>query len=57
MKEMDDTMALIFGYGKYGYHGKGVAMIELNKVFVEVTRCVSLRFGQLELTFEVVEEI
>jgi cytochrome P450 len=37
LKEMDDTMALIFGYGKYGCLGKGVAMIELNKVFVEVS--------------------
>jgi len=37
LKEMDDTMALIFGYGRYGCLGKGVAMIELNKIFVEVS--------------------
>jgi cytochrome P450 len=37
LKEMDDMMGLIFGYGKYGCLGKGVAMIELNKVFVEVS--------------------
>jgi cytochrome P450 len=37
LKEMDDIMALIFGSGRYGCLGKGVAMIELNKVFVEVS--------------------
>jgi cytochrome P450 len=36
-KEMDDTMGLIFGFGKYTCLGKGVAMLELNKVFVEVS--------------------
>jgi cytochrome P450 len=41
LKEMDDTMTLIFGFGKYTCLGKGVAMIELNKVFVEVS-CSSL---------------
>jgi cytochrome P450 len=35
-KEMDNTMGLIFGYGKYGCLAKGVAMIELNKILVEV---------------------
>lgn len=33
---MDDRMRLIFGFGKYSCFGKGVAMIELNKVFIEV---------------------
>ena len=42
LKEMDDTMALIFGYGKYGCLGKGVAMVELNKIFVEVSRACLL---------------
>lgn len=37
LKEMEDTLALIFGYGKYGCLGKGVAMVELNKIFVEVS--------------------
>ncbi len=35
-KEMDDRVGLIFGFGKYSCLGKGVAMIKLNKVFVQV---------------------
>jgi cytochrome P450 len=37
LKQMDDRMGLSFGFGKYSCLGKGVAMIELNKVFVEVS--------------------
>lgn len=36
LKKMDDRMGQIFGFGKYKCLGKGVAMIELNKVFIEV---------------------
>ena len=34
---MEATMELVFGYGRWQYLGKNVALIELNKVFVEVT--------------------
>ena len=37
LKEMEDTVALIFGFGKYGCMGKGLALMELNKIFVEVS--------------------
>jgi cytochrome P450 len=43
LKEMDSTLELIFGYGKYKCLGSNVALMELNKVFVEVctaSRCV-----------------
>ncbi len=50
-KEQYDKMArvvdLIFGYGKFKCLGRTVAMIELNKVFVEVrdTKCSTLKIG------------
>ena len=34
---MKATMELVFGYGRWQYLGKNVALIELKKVFVEVT--------------------
>lgn len=37
LKEMDDRMGLIFWLGKYSCLGKEMAMIELNKVLLEVT--------------------
>lgn len=37
LKEMDSALELIFGYGKYKCLGSNVAMMELNKVFVEVS--------------------
>lgn len=37
LKEMEATAGLIFGYGKWQCLGRDVAMLELNKVFVEVS--------------------
>ena len=36
IKEMESTLELIFSYGKYQCLGKSLAMMELNKIFVEV---------------------
>jgi cytochrome P450 len=38
LKRMQKTLDLVFGYGKYQCLGKPVAMLELNKVFFEVSR-------------------
>jgi len=38
LKEMDARVGLVFGYGKWQCLGRDVALMELNKVFVEVSR-------------------
>ncbi|KAJ9615092.1 hypothetical protein H2200_001166 [Cladophialophora chaetospira] len=38
LKEMERNNDLVFGYGKYQCLGKPVALMELNKVFVELLR-------------------
>ncbi|RDW73551.1 hypothetical protein BP6252_07458 [Coleophoma cylindrospora] len=38
LKEMENTLELVFSYGKYQCLGKNIAMMELNKVFVELLR-------------------
>lgn len=38
LKEMEDTVDLVFGYGRWQCLGRNVALMELNKVFVEVRR-------------------
>jgi cytochrome P450 len=37
LREMEATLELIFGYGRWQCLGRNVAFIELNKVFVEVS--------------------
>ncbi|KAK0644133.1 cytochrome P450 [Cercophora newfieldiana] len=38
LREMEITVGMAFGYGKFQCLGKDVAMMELNKVFVELVR-------------------
>ena len=40
--EMRRVAELVFGYGRWGCAGKMIAFLELNKVFVEVSRPFSL---------------
>lgn len=37
LREMDGTVELVFGYGRWQCLGRNVAFMELNKVFVEVS--------------------
>ena len=43
IKEMDATLELVFAYGRWQCLGKNVAMLELNKMFVEVRCLMDLR--------------
>ena len=36
LKEMEATLELVFGYGRYQCLGRNLALMELNKIFVEV---------------------
>jgi cytochrome P450 len=37
LENMEKSVALVWGYGKYSCLGKGIAYLELNKVFFEVS--------------------
>ena len=37
LEKMEKSVALVWGYGKYSCLGKGIAYLELNKVFFEVS--------------------
>ena len=37
-KEMERTMELVFGSGRWGCLGKSIVLVELDKIFVEVSR-------------------
>jgi cytochrome P450 len=39
IREHEQTLELIFAFGKYQCLGRNVALMELNKVFVEVSEC------------------
>lgn len=56
LKEMESTLELIFSYGKYQCLGKNIAIMELNKIFVEVSEPILHRctadLGQLLRHFD-----
>lgn len=37
LKDMESTLELVFGYGRYQCLGKSLALMQLNKIFVEVS--------------------
>lgn len=37
VQEMTETVTLVFGYGRFGCLGRGVAIMELNKAILEVS--------------------
>jgi cytochrome P450 len=45
IKEQEQTLELIFAYGKYKCLGKDIALMELNKIFVEVSDEVARALG------------
>jgi hypothetical protein len=40
---MEATLELVFGHGRWQCLGRNVALIELNKVYVEVSRLIEIR--------------
>ena len=43
LNKMERNNELIFGYGRFKCLGQAVALVELNKVFVEVRRLIQTR--------------
>jgi hypothetical protein len=37
LAEMDKVQELVWGYGKYQCLGRSIALIELNRIFIEVS--------------------
>jgi cytochrome P450 len=37
LEEMERSVGLVWGYGKYSCLGKGISWLEMNKVFFEVS--------------------
>lgn len=44
---MKKTIDLTFGYGRFGCLGKVLAQMEMNKIFVEVSRILCLRYDAI----------
>lgn len=44
VREMESTLELVFGYGRWQCLGRNVALMELNKVFVEVSVLLAVLF-------------
>ena len=45
-REMERTLDLVFGYGRWGCLGKNVAQIEMDKVYFEVCRSLITMMGE-----------
>ena len=54
IKQRERNNELVFGYGKYQCLGKNVAIIELNKVFVELLRRFELSLVDPENPWETI---
>jgi hypothetical protein len=45
---MERKLGLLWGYGKYSCLGKNIALMELNKVFLDVSPSLSLEYSVRE---------
>lgn len=52
VKEMDETVGMVFGYGRFGCLGRNVALIELNKAVPEVGTSFGPRLSTTLLTLD-----
>lgn len=51
LEKMEKSVALVWGYGKYSCLGKGIAYLELNKVFFEVSCLIKSEMKMTNLSF------